>query len=551
MQQLVQLDRVAIAAGVVAFGVAHRLTAFAFAAWPGGPGCYLPRSSRTLGGLVVGGFYDIGNDDDVGVTGRKWANDATRLPRDDGKPGGKRTVAFRVGTRPRVVVCDPADLEHCLVKHPSDRFMKRGLYSMFENLMGQYSLVVIEEPALHRQQRQLVGRAFAPSAVQRIAADTMAPHIAKLVSDLLAKIDGGSGTDAANPAVPHQWKGWLADPLDAATLAIIGEAAFATQKFESLRHAFAVFANLPVLQMVLLGPRLQNAMPWLAVNRSMRATRGLLAVIVEEVVAAVTQKRQSAQAAAKRSELSPTAGQDGAPALRADQEASTLMEYMVGAPNLSQKAILDHSVTFVLAGHDTTATALIFTLYHLARHPDAQARLFEELQSSVAVGTVPAPADVEKLLYLKACIHEALRLSPPVISVPRQVQEDDVLPSGTFVPKGCVIQCSITGAHYLEATWGADATQFRPERWLEPGDDGKPHQFASRAASCAFIPFLSGPRNCIGKDFAMKELAMSVASLVRAIKFAWPAGQPAMARAVGIVSKARRPFDLILTRRDA
>ncbi|KAI4340720.1 hypothetical protein MLD38_025530 [Melastoma candidum] len=109
--------------------------------------------------------------------------------------------------------------------------------------------------------------------------------------------------------------------------------------------------------------------------------------------------------------------------------------------------------------------------------------------------------------YLHAAISEALRLYPSVPIDHKEVVEDDVLPDGTVLKKGMKVLYMIYAMGRMEAIWGKDCREFRPERWLQEG------RFKSESAY-KFAAFNGGPRICLGKDFAYYQMKFVAASIL-------------------------------------
>ncbi|KAJ8751173.1 hypothetical protein K2173_016354 [Erythroxylum novogranatense] len=175
----------------------------------------------------------------------------------------------------------------------------------------------------------------------------------------------------------------------------------------------------------------------------------------------------------------------------------------------------DIIVSFVLAGKDTTASALTWFFWLIAGNPRCATMIQKELSSSKHVGTSSAqetPAkfsydELKKLHYLHAALSESMRLFPPVAMNTRLTLEDDVLPDGTRVKKGWFADYSAYAMGRMEGVWGQDCREFKPERWLTPDGVFKPFdQFRYPVFHC-------GQRMCLGKDMAyvqMKAIAASV-----------------------------------------
>src|SRR5205085_1898765 len=139
-----------------------------------------------------------------------------------------------------------------------------------------------------------------------------------------------------------------------------------------------------------------------------------------------------------------------------------------------------------LAGHETTAVALTWTLYHLSRHPDADERLGAELR---ALGSPARFEDLPRLPYAEAVVKESMRLHPPAWVVGRLAVEDLEL-VGTRVPRGATVLVSPWVMH-RDARVFPEPERFAPERWLEGGP-------AQRLPRFCYLPFGAGPRACVG-----------------------------------------------------
>lgn len=187
---------------------------------------------------------------------------------------------------------------------------------------------------------------------------------------------------------------------------------------------------------------------------------------------------------------------------RGAQDALTLMmaaRDAAGVP-LADAQLVEQGVTLLLAGHETTAKALAWTLYLLARHPAARSRLREE---ALALPGEPTLADLHALPFTLATLEEAMRLYPPIWVVSRMAGEATQL-GDYHIPEGTLIPISPFLMHRDAAAWDAPE-EFRPERFL--ADTGR--------HPCQYIPFGAGPRQCIGRPFAVMEMHLVLASIVR------------------------------------
>jgi cytochrome P450 len=193
----------------------------------------------------------------------------------------------------------------------------------------------------------------------------------------------------------------------------------------------------------------------------------------------------------------------------ADDLLSMLMEARdEEGPSLDDGELRDEVMTMVLAGHETTANALAFTFMLLSRHPEVRGLLEGSVQG--ALGDREAAAgDVPALQYTRQVVEESMRLYPPAWALSRQaVDEDTVL--GYRVPKGALVSVVQWLTHRDPRFW-PEPEKFDPTRF-EPGAAAARHRFAS-------FPFGAGPRLCIGQAFAMMELQLILATLVREVRF--------------------------------
>ncbi|KAL8684238.1 MAG: hypothetical protein Q9218_008370, partial [Villophora microphyllina] len=177
--------------------------------------------------------------------------------------------------------------------------------------------------------------------------------------------------------------------------------------------------------------------------------------------------------------------------------------------------LIDQMMTFLVAGHETTATALSWGVYALSKRPHYQTRLREEIRANLpSIDDPEAPITAEMLdgvHFLHAVCNEILRLHSPVTVTLRQAAKDTSI-CGNFVPKGTSIVISPTAINANKALWGPDAEDFRPERWLNA--DNTVNNSGGASSNYAFLTFLHGPRSCIGQAFAKAEFAVLVAGVV-------------------------------------
>jgi cytochrome P450 len=171
---------------------------------------------------------------------------------------------------------------------------------------------------------------------------------------------------------------------------------------------------------------------------------------------------------------------------------------------MSDKQLRDEILTVFAAGHETTATALSWIWYLLARHPEAEARLHDELDT-VLGGRMPTYADLAALTWTRMVIEEAMRLYPPVHTIARTALGEDRI-GGVRVPAGAIMTVNIYVTHRNPNLW-PEPERFDPARFA-PAQLAQRHRFA-------YLPFGGGPRICIGSSFAIAEAQLIIAAIAQ------------------------------------
>ncbi len=172
---------------------------------------------------------------------------------------------------------------------------------------------------------------------------------------------------------------------------------------------------------------------------------------------------------------------------------------------MSDKQVRDEALTLFIAGHETTANALIFTWYLLSQNPEKEAKLHDELKR-VLNGRTPAMEDVPNLKYTEAVIAESMRLFPPAWAMGRLSIADHEF-GGYSVPTKSLLLISPYIIHRDPRFW-EDAAEFIPERFEEKSIRQAGQEFI-------YIPFSKGVRSCIGESFAWMELVLIIATLAQ------------------------------------
>ena len=171
---------------------------------------------------------------------------------------------------------------------------------------------------------------------------------------------------------------------------------------------------------------------------------------------------------------------------------------------MSDRQLRDEILTIFTAGHETTANALSWVWYLLAQHPDAEARLHDELDR-VLGGRTPGFADLAQLKRTRMVLDEAMRLYPPAHGISRTAIREDRI-GGVRIPAGATVTVNIYVTHRNPNLWH-EPERFDPERFA-PANVAQRHRFA-------YLPFGGGPRVCIGNSFAIAEAQVIIAAIAQ------------------------------------
>lgn len=176
-----------------------------------------------------------------------------------------------------------------------------------------------------------------------------------------------------------------------------------------------------------------------------------------------------------------------------------------GIDALMSSELMDQIITLLLAGHETTAKALSWTLYLLSQHTDEAARVLAEIDS-VLGDACPTAADIERMPYTWAVLQEAMRIYPPIWLMSRRAKADDTI-GGYRIPAGTLVVFSPFLVHRRPDLW-PDPEAFRPQRFLGCSA-------AMDAREFSYLPFSGGPRHCVGKHFAALEMRLVLPMILR------------------------------------
>lgn len=205
---------------------------------------------------------------------------------------------------------------------------------------------------------------------------------------------------------------------------------------------------------------------------------------------------------------------------------------------MSDQQLRDECVTLFAAGHETTAVSMAWTLYLLGQHPEVLARLRAESETVLGTERLPSPMVFRELTYTLQVIQESLRLYPPAWIMSRLAFHNDTIGPYTIPAGHTALVCPYL-LHRDPASW-IDPEQFNPDRFAPGGEKDQLHPYA-------YLPFGGGPRLCIGNQFALMEMQILLAMLVRTFSIKLATVAPVKPRPL-ITLRPEKPIYTVLER---
>lgn len=208
-----------------------------------------------------------------------------------------------------------------------------------------------------------------------------------------------------------------------------------------------------------------------------------------------------------------------------------LSRFMGNEDNISPEFLRDIIISFILAGRDTTSSALTWFFWILSSRHEIEHKILKELETirsrtGKQIGEMYGYDELREMHYLQAALSETLRLYPPVPVDTKACRNDDVLPDGTFIGKDWFVTYHTYAMGRMESIWGKNYGEFLPERWLEKNG------VCRTESPFRFPVFHAGPRMCLGKDMAYIQMKFIAATMIERFK-------------VGMVDKKKTPKHLL------
>ena len=421
---------------------------------------------RSAIGMLRAGGYEAG-------VGRH------KLPR---LPGTKQRYSYTVR--------DPAVMREVLVERAADFPKSRLMYNMLAPLIG--NSVFVSNGATWRKQRDMIDRAFEQARLRdvfpkmRDAADALCLRL-----DQSAAGDGPKGgevtfdAEATHVAADIIFRTIFSETLDQATADDLFET---FEDFQGLAYAHGMMSLARIPMAIMPGRR----RAW----RKARRMRKVLGDMLDRRIAGLA-----------AGEPMPT-----------DDILATLVQSVdpdTGEP-VTRDALLNEIAMLFLAGHETSAAGLAWTIYILSECPDIQERVRQEVEELLGTRQIEY-SDIRDLPFCRDVFREALRLYPPLAVITRDTVQPECLGKRNADADSVLFVQTWSLQRNREVWPNADA--FDPDRWQCP--------YAKSAQRQAYLPFSLGPRVCVGAGFAMLEATLLIATITRNYKIKMITDNPA------------------------
>ncbi|KAG0363629.1 cytochrome P450 [Gamsiella multidivaricata] len=388
------------------------------------------------------------------------------------------TVNFRGFNEDFIIVLDPSSIQHILAKNQPNYEKGPEFQAMFHEFLG--SGIFNADGETWKTQRQLARPHFQTSEFKD--ATLINRHVDQLIKAIDNQLD-------ANPDKALDVQSLFCRfTLDEATEFLFGETVHALEDNDSeFATAFNYAQSIVAWRFRL--PLWRYLVPKRRFMKEIKKLDDFVYKIIDSALARLEKQGQGK-------------GEGDEHATLLDHFLNSQEEY-----SFDRKYLRDMLLNFLLAGRDTTASLLSWTMWHLSQRPDIVAKLKKEVLEVIGPNAIPEYNDIKKLKYQKQVVNEVLRLCPPVPFNIRQSVEEDVLPNGYYIPAGTAVSYSAYTTHRLPELWGEDALVFDPDRW-GPERVGMIKPFM-------FVPFHAGPRICLGQNLAYTTAQVTLTRLLQ------------------------------------
>ncbi|VFQ58680.1 unnamed protein product [Cuscuta campestris] len=229
---------------------------------------------------------------------------------------------------------------------------------------------------------------------------------------------------------------------------------------------------------------------------------------------------------------------------------SMLVSHIQAHQGKSVKFLRDTFVTLIIAGSDTTGSTLTWLFWLLAKNPNVEERILQEIRQQInpqeddeGKKVIVGAEDCQRLIYLHAAVCESLRLFPSVPLNHKVSAGRDTLPSGHVVKPNTKTIMPFYSTGRMASVWGQDCSEFKPERWISPAG-GIQHQ-----PSFKFPAFNAGPRSCIGREMALTVVKMVAATLILHYRYVLAEPHRPVEISDSILLEMKHDLKVVFTRR--
>ncbi|KAK0460771.1 cytochrome P450 [Armillaria novae-zelandiae] len=445
-------------------------------------------------------------------------------------------AVYRIGgcfAQDILVISDPAALGYIFSSYPSgNRFPKTKDSAFLLSLLLGQGLVSVEGES-HRRQRKIINLAFSHSQLQRLQL-RFQDSSEKLVGVVKDSLDTG-----ATVFNVLDWTG-------KAAMDIIGqsECYVPFYKNSNITHLAAIF-QYDLCSLDEKKNELRDALRTVFVDsQSNRSSLEFIYVSLIRLVPDTLLKflknfstRETRHLSNVGDMVKHVARKASSRGMGDDDEGKRDLVDVLGRARatgqMDDNEVEAQFSTFVFAGHETIATTLGWLLYELAAHPEDQNKIREEILQSQLQNQKFSSTEYDSMIFLNATIKEVLRLHPIAPTLMRRAVQDECLPLSEPIitrdgkvlkyipiPKGQTLLCSIYTYNRLPSIWGSEAGQWNPNRFMD--DRTKPP--ASLGIYANLMSFGSGMRSCIGWQFAIMEMQVTLVDLLKHFNFSLPEG---------------------------
>ncbi|XP_057798447.1 cytochrome P450 704C1-like [Salvia miltiorrhiza] len=388
-----------------------------------------------------------------------------------------------------IYTCDPANIEYFLKTNFANYGKGSFHHDILEDLLGDGIFTVDGERWRH--QRKMSSYEFSTRNLREFSSGVFKTNAAKLAHLLSAAV-------ASNQTVEIQDL-FMKSSLDSVFKVVLGvdlESMRGANQGDQFSKAFDQASEMTTLRYVDISWPIKKFL-----NVGSEATLRKCMKVVDAFVYKVIDNKIAQEQASGKGDI-----------------LSRFLEMQETDP----KYLKDIILSFIIAGKDTTASTLSWFFYMMCKHPHLQDKVLEEVRAATEldqrsaiddIATSITEAALDKMQFLHAALTETLRLYPAVPSDGKMCFADDTFPDGFSVKKGNLVSYVPYSMGRMKSLWGDDAEEFKPERWLDHNG------VFQQQSPFKFTAFQGGPRICLGKEFAYRQMKVFASVLLAAFSF--------------------------------